>query len=353
MRQFNKFRGTKGFVTMWERVLRFKYMITEQAKERCRILAYWEKYGDLATEEAFNVSRATLYRWQQSLSKALGKLEGLNAKSTAPKKRNERIVDERVTTFVIEQRKLHYRLGKKKLATMVKDEFGIVYSESKLGRIFNDLKKRGLLPKYQKISYYAKSDTFRQKMRLKRKKIRIKDYRPEKSGDLLQIDTIVKFINGVKRYVHTAIDVESDFTFALAYTTLSSKTSTDFMKRLIDVVPFNIKRVQTDNGLEFEKYFRDYLKLRDIEHFHNYPRCPKMNAFIERFNRTIQEDFINWHLMTLKDDINHFNHSLMDWLLWYNTKRPHESLGMVSPLKYIVMTLPVKKSHMWWTRTLC
>jgi len=351
MRQFNKFRGTKGFITMWERVLRFRYMITEQAKKRCKILAFWEKYGDTATKEAFDVSRPTLFRWQKALEENLGKLEGLNAKSTAPKKRNKRIVDERVTTFVIEQRKLHYRLGKKKLATMIKDEFGIVYSESKLGRIFNDLKKKGLLPEYQKLSYYAKSDTFRQKMRLKRKKLRIKDYRPEKSGDLIQIDTVVKFINGVKRYVHTAIDVESDFTFALAYTTLSSTTSTDFMKRLIDVVPFTIKRVQTDNGLEFEKYFRNYLKNKSIIHFHNYPRCPKMNAFIERFNRTIQEDFINWHLMTLRDDINHFNRELMDWLLWYNTKRPHESLGMVSPLKYIVMTLPAKKSHMWWTRT--
>jgi transposase len=245
-------------------------MITEQAKERCRILAYWEKYGDLATEEAFNVSRATLYRWQEALNISLGKLEGLNKKSTAPKKRNVRIVDERVSTFIIEQRRLHYHLGKKKLATMVKDEFGIIYSESKIGRIFNDLKKRGLLPKYQKLSYYAKSDTFRNKMRLKRKKLRIKDYRPEKSGDLVQIDTVIKFINGVKRYIHTAIDVESDFTFALAYTTLSSKTSTDFMKRLIDVVPFAIKRVQTDNGLEFEKYFRDYLKTKNITHFHNY-----------------------------------------------------------------------------------
>ncbi len=336
---------------MWERVLRFRYMITEQAKERCRILAYWEKYGDDATSEAFNVSRATLFRWQMSLNTGNGKLEGLNARSTAPKKRNIRIVDERVISFVLEQRKIHYRLGKKKLAKMIEDEYGIKYSESKLGRILGDLKKRGILPKYVKVSMYARSGAVHERTTQKRKKQRIKDYRPEKAGDLIQIDTVVKFINGVKRYVHTAIDVESDFTFALAYTTLSSKTSTDFMKRLIDVVPFDIKRVQTDNGLEFEKYFREYLDTRNITHFHNYPRCPKMNAFVERFNRTIQEDFINWNLMTLSDDLNTFNTKLMDWLLWYNTKRPHESLGMVSPLKYIVMTLPAKKSHMWWTRT--
>ncbi len=66
MRQFNKFKGTKGFITIWQRVLRFRYMITEQAKERCRVLAFWEKYGDLATKEAFKVSRPTLYRWRTS-----------------------------------------------------------------------------------------------------------------------------------------------------------------------------------------------------------------------------------------------------------------------------------------------
>ena len=48
---------------------------------------------------------------------------------------------------------------------------------------------------------------------------------------------------------------------------------------------------------------------------------PKMNAFVERFNRTIQEQFINWNLRRLRDDIDHFNRDLIDWLLWYNTKR--------------------------------
>jgi len=69
MRQFNKFKDTKGFITTWQRVLRFRYMITEQAKERCRILAFWEKYGDLATKEAFKIFKPTLYRWQGTLQK--------------------------------------------------------------------------------------------------------------------------------------------------------------------------------------------------------------------------------------------------------------------------------------------
>ncbi len=52
MRQFNKFKDTKGFITIWQRVLRFRYMITEQAKERCRILALLmreDKVADLSS----------------------------------------------------------------------------------------------------------------------------------------------------------------------------------------------------------------------------------------------------------------------------------------------------------------
>ena len=351
MRIQNKFRGTKGFLSLWDRVIRFRYMITEKAKRKAKIITFFDEHGALATRDAFDVCKSTIYNWKSALATDKGKLDCLNDKSKAPKKRNRRIVDERVSNYIIEQRKLHYRIGKKKLAVLIKEEFGITYSESKVGRILTDLKKRNLLPAYQKLSYYAKSDTFREKMKRKRKKLRIKDYKPEKAGDVVQIDTVVKFIDGIKRYILTAIDVESDFAFALGYRTLSSASAKDFMKKLEDVAPFKIVHVQTDNGLEFEKYFRDYLAEKKIVHFHNYPKCPKMNAFVERFNRTIQDQFINWNLRHLRDNLDHFNRDLIEWLLWYNTKRPHESLGMVSPLRYIVMTLPTEKSNMWWTRT--
>jgi transposase InsO family protein len=281
-----------------------------------------------------------------------GKLECLNDKSKAPKKRNKRIIPERVNDYIIEQRKLHYKIGKKKLVVLLKEDLDIEYSESKVGRILSDLKKKGLLPKYLKVSMYARSGQVRERDTKKRKKQRIKDYKPDKAGDLVQVDTVVKFIDGIKRYIVTAIDVESDFAFAYGYHSLSSKTASDFFKKLEDVAPFKIVRVQTDNGLEFEKYFREHLKARNILHFHNYPRCPKMNCYVERFNKTIQEQFVNWHLRDIRDKTYKFNQDLMNWLIWYNTKRPHESLGMVSPLKYIVMTLPTEKSHMWWTRTL-
>ena len=43
-----------------------------------------------------------------------------------------------------------------------------------------------------------------------------------------------------------------------------------------------IKVVQTDNGSEFLGVFDKYLKERGIEHKFTYPRCPKINGYIER-----------------------------------------------------------------------
>jgi putative transposase len=347
MRIFNKFRGTRGFITTWERVIRFKYMITEQAKERCRILAFWERHGTEATMEAFNVSRPTLFRWQKKLKEHEGKLEGLNKGSTTPKKRRKRVVPEKVKDFILNERKFDPHLSKDKLAVLMKEDGVATLSASTVGRMLDDLKRRGVLRKEVKLSYHAKTDSHHEKTKVKRKKLRSKGH----EGGLVKADTIVRFTDGIKRYVVTAIDKESKFAFAYAYQNHTSKGTTDFMKKFKEVAPITLTHIQTDNGSEFAKHFEVLLEKDGVVHFHTYPRCPKMNSEIERFNRTLSDAFIKQNRSLLAHDIDAFNVKLMEWLLWYNTRRPHWSLGLVSPLRYIVSTLPERESHMLWTST--
>lgn len=347
MRQFNKFRGTKGFITMWERVIRFKYMITEEAKERCRILAFWEKHGDIATQEAFKVSRRTLFRWQKNLEKSMGKLEGLNKGNRAPKRRRKREVPEKVKEFILKERQFDPHLSKDKLSVLMKEDGIANLSASTVGRMLNDLKKQGILRNVVKLSYHAKTDSHHEKMKLKRKKLRSKGH----EGGLVKADSIVRFTDGIKRYIVTAMDVESKFAFAYAYTNHSSKGTTDFMEKFKTVAPISLTHIQTDNGSEFAHHFEILLEKDGIVHFHTYPRCPKMNSEIERFNRTLSDAFIKQNRMLLAHDINAFNRKLIDWLLWYNTRRPHWTLGLISPLRYIVSTLPEQECHMLWTST--
>ena len=78
-----------------------------------------------------------------------------------------------------------------------------------------------------------------------------------------------------------------------------------------------------------------------------------MNAKIERYNRTIQEEFVDWHLDDLALDIKSLNRQMMDYLIWYNTERPHWTLHLKSPMQYLLEHLQLlpAESNMLWTDT--
>lgn len=345
MRQFNKFKGTKGFITMWERVIRFRYMITETAKERCRILAFWEKHGTEATTEAFEVSERTLFRWQEKLGKMRGKLEGLNPGSTAPRSRNKRIVPEKISDAIISLRALHPRMGKEKIHALLAQD-GYSGSISTVGRILSDLKKKGAVPNSVPLSYYADRDAFQGKMKPRKKKLR----RP-KGYRVLEVDTVVRFVDGMKRYTVTGVDTERRTAFAATYTNHGSFSASDFLVKCQAVLPDCPRAVQTDNGSEFALHFDQACDKLGLERFHTYPRSPKMNAHVERFNRTLDEEFLKHHRALMRDDLKRFNEVLIDWLLWYNARRPHHALGLLSPFQAMMSSLPAEDCQMWWTNT--
>ena len=348
--------GVRGFAILYNDSLKYR-MLTEKAKHKVRVIVFWEKHGLEAALDAFPHKRSTLFNWKRILAENNGKLESLNEKSTSPKSKRKRIVDQNIEQFIIDLRTAHPRTGKEKLKPLLdrycKDRGIKIISIPTIGRIILDLKKKNKIPQNKKLSYYARSDSFSERNAIKRKKIRRKDYMPENAGDLVQVDTIVKFINGIKRYIVTAIDLKSEFGFAYAYTNHSSKSTADFFQKFQSVAPFTIKRIQTDNGSEFDNLFRDYAERQNITHFHNYPRCPKMNAVVERFNRTIHEDFIDWNREMMVEKIDGFNTKLIEWLLWYNTERPHQTLHQIPPMQYIInsLILAPEKSKMMWTST--
>ena len=47
-----------------------------------------------------------------------------------------------------------------------------------------------------------------------------------------------------------------------------------------------------------------------------------MNAYVERFNRIIQDDFIDWRLYELKNP-DEFNSLLIDYLIFCSAERVH------------------------------
>ena len=309
MKIFNKLRGTKGIIKAWEEGLRDPVSV-----RRLRILAFWRKHGTEATREAFGVSRRTLFRWRtRSVHHALA------PKSRAPKRRRSRETPSAISEFIIAQRKEHFRLGKEKLAALLKER-GFKLSASTIGRILADLRYQGRLPSGRRLRLHASTGRLHERI-----KPRIPKKRKPKGAHCLELDTVTRFIDGTKRYLVTALDTKTKFAFAGAYTGHTSATAADLLRRYAEVAPIPVARVQTDNGSEFADRFREACAQLNLVHYHTYPHCPKMNAHIERFNRTLSEDFIEPNKYLLRDDVSVFNRKLADWLLWYNTERPHAS----------------------------
>lgn len=266
MRQYNRFSDTQGWLSLWERTLRFRNMRNQKEVERrVKILSFWQAHGEKAATDAFGVSRRTLYRWQAAIQKERGNLNALDPKSTAPKKIRSRQYPPGFTKHVIVLRRLHPRIGKEKLAPLLRDQ-GFRVSVSFVGRTLTDLKKVGHLPDPIRVSLYGRSGNIIER----RAKPRIRKLRRPKGYRVLEADTVVRFIDGAKRYILTGIDTEKRTAFAAAYTNHGSASATDFLRKTRIVLPDCPKDVQTDNGSEFALHFHTAVDETGL-HFNTHP----------------------------------------------------------------------------------
>ena len=322
---------------MWERVLRFRYMITEKAKQRVRILAFWEKHGTLATEEAFTVKKRTLYLWQAKLKAGQGKLEALNSGNKTPHKKRKRLWDIRILEELRRLRGEHPNLGKEKVHPLLLP-FCITQKldcpkPRTLGRLIKDCGGLRVFP--QKVTGTGRIVKVNRQRVLRKPK----DFKTEYPGHLVALDTIERFVFGIRRYIITFEDIHTRFAFAWATTSHASLAAKEFFDLCRKVFPHQMTFVLTDNGSEFKKHFAEELRRLHLVHYHTYPKTPKQNAHCERFNRTMQEEFVDFHANLLLDTTS-FNRKLMDYLSFYNTERVHFAFGnKLSPVAFM-LSLP-------------
>lgn len=296
-------------------------------RRRVEILSFYEKHGLEPTQDAYHVSRPTIYRWKRALTLSRGKLTALDPRSTKPKRVRMRHTEGWVTDFIIQERKKQ-KLGKAKLHALLTPR-GYRGSINTVDRILSDLKRRGLVHDPIRYSLHARSGKLHVLKRRKMTKVR----RP-KGTPCIQIDTVTRHSLGTKRYTVTAIHTGTRQVHARTYTSHSSVPAAAFLRECTNVFP-SIPAIQTDNCSEFAGFFAQAAHQLNLIHYHIYPRCPDQNAFVERFNRTLDEEFLRYHSRLLATDIDLLNEKLSEYLHWYNHVRPHHGLGLLSPMQYI------------------
>jgi len=346
---FGRIKGSKGVIKMLSSLRRFSE--DEVAQERMKIIKFYESYGEKATKEAFGADRKVVSRWRQRLIKADGRLSALIPCSTRPHRRRMPTTDIRIIEWLRKQRETHPRIGKEKLKPDL-DQFcqSIGIPSVSASTIGNIIKRHHFF--YQKPNYRVYHDpnsVWARKAVKKKKRLRIRHSpQPEDYGHILS-DTVEKVIDGVKRYFMSAIDAKLKFALTLEYRNITATNMKDFYCRFKKVYPATIRAWQSDNGSENLGVFDQELEKDGVSHFFIYPRCPKIDTFIERYNRTIQEEFLDYHLDELVDTTEG-NQLLADWNIYYNTKRRHHSLGLKSPMQYFIEKGGMSQKYLTYTQ---
>jgi len=89
--------------------------------------------------------------------------------------------------------------------------------------------------------------------------------------------------------------------------------------------------IQVDGGSEFESVFEKECQARGIRLFVLPPRSPKLNGGVERAHRTHAEKF--YEITDCTFDLAELREKLLEWEHTYNTIRPHQALGYLTPQK--------------------
>ena len=162
-----------------------------------------------------------------------------------------------------------------------------------------------------------------------------KQYAVSRPGDLVQVDTLeVRPLPGVVFKQFTARDVLSRWDVIQAHTRATAATAAQFLDTLQHRMPFPIRALQVDGGSEFAAEFEQACHQRGLRLFVLPPRSPKLNGAVERANRTHTEEF--YQVTACSSEMKKLNRELRHWEKIYNTVRPHQSLGCLTPQQFLL-----------------
>ena len=301
--------------------------LSKEASQRLEWMIFYQtktQENASLTCRHFAIPPKTFYKWFKRFDQT--NLRSLQDQSRAPKRRRQKEYTANQYLRIVGLRKEHIRYSKFKLLVLYRQG----YPDD---QTISAWKIQCIIQKSKLYYHPKKQQRINRKRILSQKRKRITDLKQKKvNGFLLCFDSVVLYWKSQKRYVLTAIDRYSKIAFARMYTTHSSYNARDFLFRLNYLLEGKITNIQTDNGSEFHKYFDQACDQLKISHYFSRNHTPKDNAVNERFNKTLQEEFIALGNMT--GDIQCFNRKLTEWLIHYNFERPHQTLDYMSPINF-------------------
>jgi transposase len=211
---------------------------------------------------SMGMSDRTIQRWKKDYREkgadGLGKLKATGRPPVAIRPRIRRVIKA--------YRKM-YRWGPEVIQAHLKHDHNYIVSEFKIEKFLDD---SGLREKYPCTTI--------KKQKAEKKKKHTRVVVVDNPGAHTQLD--VKYQthllgNKAKCYVYNFIDHASNWSFKHPYAAINARNTKNFMERLMEVCPFEIWRLQTDNGVEFTN---KYLSVSDD------PKEHLLDEFCNQYN---------------------------------------------------------------------
>ena len=80
--------------------------------------------------------------------------------------------------------------------------------------------------------------------------------------------------------------------------------------------------------------FQTWARLRGIRLLYIQPGKPTQNAYVERWNRTVRNEWLDAHLF---ESIEHAQQTATEWLWRYNNERPNMGNGGITPNQKLML----------------
>lgn len=307
-----------------------KDTLSEKAQLKLEWIIFYQTVGKRnasLTAAHFGINPKTLHKWLKRFDEK--NLSTLEEQSRKPNQTRRWMVTPKEEENIKDLRNRNLELGKKKLQALYGKEYGEHISTWRIERV---IRRYNLYPDLVKHNYQVqKKHNSTPKVRIHTVKEQLRQVK--QFGFLWHIDTVITWWYGQRRIIFTAIEDVTKIAFARVYKTNTSGFSEDFLKRLLYLTEGKVNIMHQDNGSEFQGAFERACKTLGILQIYSRPHTPKDNPSLERFNSTIQYEWLQYSVTGL-DDINAANQDLTNWLIKYNSYRPHQALDYKTPLEY-------------------
>ena len=304
---------------------------SREAKRRLAAVRWHEAHGKSAslTARHFGLSRSTVYDWLRRYGQ--DGLRGLEERSRRPRRLRQPTWSNALEQAVLALREEHPRWGKDKLVVLLRGQ-GLDVSVSMAGRILTRLKRQGRLPLADLRDPWMGSRAQIRPYAVRKPR----DYVPAVPGDLVQVDSAdVRLDSDGHWYKHfSARDVVSRWDVLGVYSRATALTARDFLDAVIERMPGPVRAIQVDGGSEFKAEFEAACQERGLLLFVLPPRSPKLNGCVERAQRTHKEEF--YQMLDPPESLEELRRLLLAQELCYNTVRPHQALGQLTPQQWLL-----------------